>query len=182
MAVTTFGDHGHGGGGVADHIHPEPQSFIRRYIFSIDHKIIGIQYIITAFLFMVMGGLLAELIRVQLMNAHGTFVKPDTFNELYSIHGSTMVWLVIIPMLTGGYGNFVFPLQIGANHALEQATADSAPQIPFPGLSRTGTMQTPSVETAERKCPAQGHKALCHQSTKARNRDGLVVSCNWLVT
>ena len=78
MAVAAAPQHG---GGVADHIHPEPQTFIRRYIFSIDHKIIGIQYIITAFLFMVMGGLLAELIRVQLMNHAGTFVKTDTFNE-----------------------------------------------------------------------------------------------------
>ena len=101
-------------GGIAEHVHPEPQGFIRKYIFSIDHKIIGIQYIITAFLFMVLGGLLAELIRVQLMSPNATFVKPDTFNELYSVHGSTMVWLVIIPMLTGGFGNFVFPLQIGA--------------------------------------------------------------------
>ncbi|MBV9276981.1 MAG: cbb3-type cytochrome c oxidase subunit I, partial [Candidatus Eremiobacteraeota bacterium] len=101
-------------GGIAEHVHPEPQGFIRKYIFSIDHKIIGIQYIITAFLFMVLGGLLAELIRIHLMSPNGTLVKPDTFNELYSVHGSTMVWLVIIPMLTGGFGNFVFPLQIGA--------------------------------------------------------------------
>jgi len=111
MAVATAQVHA---GGIAEHVHPEPQGFIRKYIFSIDHKIIGIQYIITAYLFMVLGGLLAELIRVQLMNPAGTFVKPDTFNELYTVHGSTMVWLVIIPMLTGGFGNFVFPLQIGA--------------------------------------------------------------------
>ncbi|MGZ3562282.1 MAG: cbb3-type cytochrome c oxidase subunit I, partial [Vulcanimicrobiaceae bacterium] len=101
-------------GGIADHIHPEPQGFIRKYVFSIDHKIIGIQYIITSFLFLVLGGLLAELIRVQLLNAHGGFMTPDTYNEVYSVHGSTMVWLVIIPLLTGGFGNFVFPLQIGA--------------------------------------------------------------------
>lgn len=101
-------------GGIADHIHPEPQTFLRKYIFSIDHKIIGIQYIVTAFLFMILGGLLAELIRVQLMKANGGFMSPDTYNEVYTVHGSTMVWLVIIPMLTGGLGNFVMPLQIGA--------------------------------------------------------------------
>ncbi|HET7815578.1 MAG TPA: cytochrome c oxidase subunit I [Candidatus Baltobacteraceae bacterium] len=104
----------HGGGGIADHIHPEPQGFIRKYVFSIDHKIIGIQYMITAGIFLILGGMLAELIRVQLMKANGGFMTPDTYNEVYSIHGSTMVWLVIIPMLTGGFGNFVFPLQIGA--------------------------------------------------------------------
>ncbi|MFN2448381.1 MAG: cytochrome c oxidase subunit I [Candidatus Baltobacteraceae bacterium] len=101
-------------GGIADHIHPEPQGFIRKYVFSIDHKIIGIQYMITAGIFLILGGMLAELIRVQLMKANGGFMTPDTYNEVYSIHGSTMVWLVIIPMLTGGFGNFVFPLQIGA--------------------------------------------------------------------
>ncbi len=102
------------GGGIADHIHPEPQSFIRRYIFSIDHKIIGIQYIITGFVFLVLSGMLAELIRVQLMHANGGLVSNDTYNEIYSVHGSAMVWLVIIPLVTGGFGNFVMPLQIGA--------------------------------------------------------------------
>ncbi|MDQ2663214.1 MAG: cytochrome c oxidase subunit I [Candidatus Eremiobacteraeota bacterium] len=101
-------------GGLADHIHPAPQGFIRKYVFSIDHKIIGIQYIVTSFIFMILGGMLAELIRVQLMRANGGFMTADTYNAVYSIHGSTMVWLVIIPMLTGGLGNFVFPLQIGA--------------------------------------------------------------------
>ena len=101
-------------GGIADHIHPEPQGFVRRYVFSIDHKIIGIQYIITAFVFFILAGLLAETIRTQLLNANGGFVSPDTYNEVYSIHGSAMVWLVVIPLLPGGFGNLVFPLQIGA--------------------------------------------------------------------
>ncbi len=101
-------------GGIADHVHPEPQGFIRKYIFSIDHKIIGVQYMITGFVFMVLAGMLAEIIRVQLMNANGGFVSPDVFNEVYSVHGSAMVWLVIIPLATGAFGNFVFPLQIGA--------------------------------------------------------------------
>jgi cytochrome c oxidase subunit I len=101
-------------GGIAAHIHPEPQGFVRRYIFSLDHKIIGIQYLITGFVFMILGGLLAEVIRTQLLHANGGFVSNDTYNEVYSIHGSTMVWLVIIPLLTGGFGNVIMPLQIGA--------------------------------------------------------------------
>ena len=102
------------GGGIADHIHPEPQGFVRRYVFSIDHKIIGIQYLITAWVFFILAGLLAETIRTQLLNANGGFVSPETYNEVYSVHGSAMVWLVVIPMLTGGFGNLIFPLQIGA--------------------------------------------------------------------
>ena len=101
-------------GGLADHVHPEPQGFVRKYIFSIDHKIIGIQYMITGFVFLMLSGMLAEVIRTQLMRASGGIVTPDTYNEVYSVHGSAMVWLVIIPILTGGFGNFVFPLQIGA--------------------------------------------------------------------
>ncbi|HTU69385.1 MAG TPA: cytochrome c oxidase subunit I [Candidatus Baltobacteraceae bacterium] len=101
-------------GGIADHIHPEPQGFVRRYIFSIDHKIIGIQYLITGFVFLILGGLLAEVIRTQLLHANGGFVSPDVYDEVYSMHGSTMVWLVVIPLLTGAFGNIIMPLQIGA--------------------------------------------------------------------
>jgi cytochrome c oxidase subunit 1 len=101
-------------GGLADHIHPEPQGFIKRYIFSLDHKIIGIQYLITGFVFFILAGLLAEVIRTQLLNANGGFVSPDVYNEVYSMHGSSMVWLVIIPLITGGFGNVIMPLQIGA--------------------------------------------------------------------
>jgi len=104
----------HVGGGIADHIHPEPQGFIRRYVFSIDHKIIGIQYLITGFVFLVLAGLLAEVIRTQLLHANGGFVSNDTYNEVYSVHGSAMVWLVVIPLITGGFGNILMPLQIGA--------------------------------------------------------------------
>ncbi len=102
------------GGGIAGHIHPEPQGFVRRYVFSIDHKIIGIQYLITGFVFMILAGMLAEVIRTQLLQASGGFVSPDVYNEVYSVHGSAMVWLVIIPIITGGFGNIIMPLQIGA--------------------------------------------------------------------
>jgi cytochrome c oxidase subunit I len=104
----------HPGGGLADHIHPEPQGFVQRYIFSLDHKIIGIQYLITGFVFFILAGLLAEVIRTQLLTANGGFVSPDVYNEVYTMHGSSMVWLVIIPLITGGFGNVIMPLQIGA--------------------------------------------------------------------
>ena len=99
---------------LAEHIHPAPTNFISKYVFSIDHKIIGFQYMITGTIFFVLSGLLAELIRIQLMNSNASFLTPEAFNQLYSVHGSSMVWLVIIPLATGGFGNFVMPLQIGA--------------------------------------------------------------------
>ncbi|HEV3157496.1 MAG TPA: cytochrome c oxidase subunit I [Candidatus Baltobacteraceae bacterium] len=97
-----------------DHIHPEPDSFIRKYVFSIDHKIIGFQYMITGFLFFVIAGLLAEVIRIQLLTPAGAILKPEVYNGVYTLHGTAMVWMVIIPLVTGGFGNFVMPLQIGA--------------------------------------------------------------------
>ncbi len=101
-------------GGIAGHIHPEPQGFVRRYVFSLDHKIIGIQYLITGFVFLMLAGMLAEVIRTQLLHANGGFVSSDVYNEVYSVHGSAMVWLVMIPLITGGFGNVIMPLQIGA--------------------------------------------------------------------
>jgi cytochrome c oxidase subunit 1 len=98
---------------VLDHIHPEPTGFIRKYIFSIDHKIIAFQYFITAGLFFIIAGLLAEMIRIDLLK-HTGVLTPNVYNQVYSVHGSMMVWLVIIPFVSGAFGNFVMPLQIGA--------------------------------------------------------------------
>jgi len=98
----------------ASHIHPAPQGFISKYIFSLDHKVIAVQYFITSGLFFVLAGLLAELVRVQLTQPHNNFLDAATFNEAFTVHGSAMVWLVAIPVLTGGFGNLIMPLQIGA--------------------------------------------------------------------
>ena len=99
---------------VLDHIHPEPESFVRKYVFSIDHKVIGVQYMVVGLIFFVIAGLLAEVIRVQLLHPDGRFLGGEQYNQVYTMHGSAMVWLVIIPLVTGGFGNFVMPLMIGA--------------------------------------------------------------------
>jgi cytochrome c oxidase subunit 1 len=108
MAVSQVTQTAHG------HIHPPPRTFVQKYIFSLDHKVIAIQYFITSGLFFVLAGLLAELMRVQLMGPDSHVLSVQTYNEAYSVHGSAMVWLVIIPVLTGAFGNLVMPLQIGA--------------------------------------------------------------------
>ncbi|MEA2784481.1 MAG: cytochrome c oxidase subunit, partial [Candidatus Eremiobacteraeota bacterium] len=63
---------------VLDHIHPEPTSFIRKYIFSIDAKVIGIQYMITGAIFFAISGFMAELIRTQLLSPNGLIVSSAT--------------------------------------------------------------------------------------------------------
>ncbi len=97
-----------------DHIHPPPEGFIRKYIFSLDHKVIGIQYFVTGILLMLIAGAFAELVRIQLFDPAGTFMSRNTYNTMYTMHGTVMVWLVLIPLVTGALGNFVMPLQIGA--------------------------------------------------------------------
>ena len=96
------------------HIHPPPDTFIKKYVFSLDHKVIAVQYFLTGGLFFILAGLLAELMRAQLAGPNNHVLSVTTYNEAYSVHGSAMVWLVIIPLLTGGFGNLVMPLQIGA--------------------------------------------------------------------
>jgi cytochrome c oxidase subunit 1 len=97
-----------------DHIHPEPEGFIAKYVFSIDAKVIGIQYMIVGLLFFIVSGLLAEVVRINLYNPQGGFVSNDTYNGAYSLHASGMIWMTIIPLVTGGFGNYVMPLMIGA--------------------------------------------------------------------
>jgi cytochrome c oxidase subunit 1 len=103
--------------------------FIRKYIFSTDHKVIGIQFLTVSLLFMIVGGLLALMVRWQLgypeepMPLGRLFpdsflpegvIPPEVYNMLFSMHGSVMIFLVIIPLLTGAFGNFLIPLMIGA--------------------------------------------------------------------
>jgi cytochrome c oxidase subunit 1 len=100
--------------GHQDHIHPEPEGFVAKYIFSLDAKVIGLQYMIAGLLFFIISGLLAEVVRIQLLTPGGAILKNDAYNGVYSLHASGMVWMVVIPMMTGGFGNYVMPLMIGA--------------------------------------------------------------------
>jgi len=92
----------------------EEPSWFRTHILSTDHKVIGINYIITSFVFFLIGGLLAEGMRLNLAQPGSKVLSVTTYNEFYSIHGSIMVWLFAIPIVVGGFGNFLLPIMIGA--------------------------------------------------------------------
>ncbi len=83
------------------------------WLTTVDHKRIGILYGATAFVFFLMGGIEALLLRIQLGTADNTFLAPDTFNQLFTMHGTTMIFLAIMP-LSAMFFNFMIPLQIGA--------------------------------------------------------------------
>ena len=83
------------------------------WITTIDHKRIGILYGVTAFVLFVMGGVEALIMRTQLARAELELVSPETFNQLFTMHGTTMIFLAIMPM-GAAFFNYLIPLQIGA--------------------------------------------------------------------
>ena len=78
-----------------------------------DHKVIGIQYTVTSFFFLLVGGLLAMLMRAQLAQPGAQFVDAETYNSLFSVHASLLIFLFVIPVFAG-LGNYVIPIMIGA--------------------------------------------------------------------
>jgi cytochrome c oxidase subunit 1 len=111
-----------------EHDHPQ-LGFWRKYVFSTDHKVIGIQYLITAMAMAIVGGLLSMLMRYQLawptslsplmakifpMAYNGGIMEPGFYISLVTMHGTIMVFFLFTAVLTGGFGNFLIPLQIGA--------------------------------------------------------------------
>ena len=96
-------------------IFPRPKSdySIWSWIATVDHKRIGTLYAVTSFLWFIVGGIEALLMRVQLSQADSTLIDPELFNQLFTMHGTTMVFLVVMP-LSAAFFNWLIPLQIGA--------------------------------------------------------------------
>src|SRR5260370_3481443 len=117
----------------ASHAHHLELSFFWKYIWSEDHKTIAKQYLFTTLFFLLVGGALAMGVRFQLafpgaplpligtllpswlVTSAGAF-QPGGYNGLVTMHATVMVFLVIMPLLIGVFGNLLFPLQIGAPH------------------------------------------------------------------
>src|SRR5437762_1621598 len=110
--------------------HHDELGFWRQYVFSVDHKVIGIQYAITGLLFLLFGFCLMMIMRWQLAypgrpipligqwlgqaRAPMGIMLPEFYNQLGAMHGTIMVFMGVVPLAVGGFGNFVLPLQIGA--------------------------------------------------------------------
>jgi cytochrome c oxidase subunit 1 len=89
------------------------RSGLLSWIMTSDHKRIGILYLFSAFIFFLVGGLEALLIRIQLAQPDSKFLSPDAYNQIFTMHGTTMIFLVVMP-LSVGFGNYIVPLMIGA--------------------------------------------------------------------
>jgi cytochrome c oxidase subunit I len=83
------------------------------WVTTVDHKRLGILYILYALIFLVIGGIEAGIMRIQLMHAHNDFVSPQVFNRMFTMHGTTMIFFVAMPLVFG-FANYLIPLMIGA--------------------------------------------------------------------
>ena len=123
VTVPTTTEHGHApakkSGSVA--------TFLSTYVFSKDHKVIGLQFLFSTLLWFLIGGLLALAVRWQvawpwsdvpvvgkLFAQEGGQMSPEFYTMLFTMHATVMIFLVIIPILAGAFGNFLIPLMIGA--------------------------------------------------------------------
>src|SRR5438270_12184575 len=112
------------------HRHPAPTGFIRKYIFSLDHKVIGIQYILLALTAVVVGMFMSVLMRMNLswpgtnwpirgmllpQGAPGGLMTPEFYMSLVTLHGTIMVFFVLTISPHGGFSNYFLPIQIGAD-------------------------------------------------------------------
>src|SRR5687768_15473464 len=93
----------------APHAHAPKRTGLWDWLTTVDHKKIGILYGVTALFFMLIGGLEAMLIRIQLAKPHNAFLSAETYNQIFTMHGTTMVFLVGMPIAVALF-NYIVPL------------------------------------------------------------------------
>ena len=84
------------------------------WLLTLDHKRIGLMYLVSGILFFFLGGLLALVMRMELAAPGNDFISNDTYNNVYTLHGAIMIFLFIIPAIPGALGNILLPLMVGA--------------------------------------------------------------------
>ena len=153
-----------------------------------DHKVIGVQYLVTTFFFFIAAGLTAMIMRAELARPGMQFVGNQVFNELFSVHAALMIFLFIIPAFAG-LGNFVIPLMIGApDMAFPRLNALSFWLLPVAGLIMLGSFIAPGFG-----CGWTGYAPLCstHQELGAvffnmgvqwAGASSIMTALNFLVT
>lgn len=87
---------------------------LKSWLLTLDHKRIGIMYLFGVIFFFFIGGIFAELIRLELMRPGRTIMDATTYNQVFTLHGAVMVFMVVIPMIPSSFGNFFIPMMLGA--------------------------------------------------------------------
>jgi len=98
---------------IVAHAVPRPRKAWLDWVTTVDHKKIGIMYGVSAFVFFIVGGLEALLIRTQLAQPDGTLLNAEQYNQIFTMHGITMIFLFVMPM-SAAFFNYLIPLMIGA--------------------------------------------------------------------
>jgi cytochrome c oxidase subunit 1 len=155
-----------------------------------DHKVIGVQYLVTTIFFFLAGGFLAMLVRVQLAKPGNDFFDPQTYNGLFSVHASLMIFLFIIPAFAG-LANFVVPLMLGApDMAFPRLNALSFWLLPIAGIMMLASFVVPGGAFA---CGWTGYAPLCsthqplgaiffNQGVQWAGASSIMTALNFLVT
>ena len=86
---------------------------LHEWVTTVDHKRLGILYVAYALIFLMVGGIEATIMRLQLIRPHNALVSPEVFNRMFTMHGTTMIFFVAMPMVFG-FANYLVPLMIGA--------------------------------------------------------------------
>src|ERR1700736_3767101 len=86
---------------------------LHEWVTTVDHKRLGVLYILYALCFLMVGGIEATVIRIQLIRPHNDFVSPQLFHRMFTMHGTTLIFFVAMPILFG-FANYLVPLMIGA--------------------------------------------------------------------
>ncbi|WP_309736416.1 cytochrome c oxidase subunit I [Chamaesiphon sp. OTE_75_metabat_556] len=121
----------------------EPEDWRRFFGFSTDHKVIGIQYIVTAFFFFLIGGVFAMIIRGELLTPESDLVDRTVYNAMFTMHGTVMLFLWTFPVLAG-LANYLVPLMIGARDmAFPRLNAIAFWMIPIFGIVLIGSFLVP---------------------------------------
>src|SRR5215813_7366524 len=82
---------------------------VHEWVTTVDHKRLGVMYILYGLSYLVIAGMEALIIRIQLMQAHNHFVSPQVFNRMFTMHGTTMIFFMVMPVLFG-FANYLVPL------------------------------------------------------------------------
>jgi cytochrome c oxidase subunit 1 len=155
-----------------------------------DHKVIGVQYLTTTIIFFFIGGLLALLVRAELARPGLQYVDPQTYNALFSVHASLMIFLFVIPAFAG-LANFVVPLMLGAGDmAFPRLNALSFWLLPIAGIMMVSSFLVPGGAFA---CGWTGYVPLCsthqplgavffNQGVQWAGASSIMTALNFLVT
>src|SRR5580698_4694940 len=109
-------------------------ALLHEWVTTVDHKRLGLLYILYALLFLVIGGIEAAIMRIQLIRPLNNFVSPQVFNRMFTMHGTTMIFFVAMPLVFG-FANYLVPLMVGARDmAFPRLNAFSFWMTAFGGL------------------------------------------------